>query len=82
MNSENHLEIDSQKTLIKQCHVCNHVMESQKEVEKCGKCNKPFLPLNYFQKVHAKNSEDFKELFSSAFALHQEDLIKGLYVIW
>lgn len=82
MDSGKQLELDSQKILIKQCHVCMHVMEDQKEVERCKKCKKPFLPLNYFSKVHATNSEDFKKLFSSASALHQEDLIKGLYIIW
>ena len=48
----------------------------------CGKCNKGFLPLNYFSKVHAKNSEEYKQLFARADELHPDDLVKGLYVLW
>lgn len=68
--------------VIKKCHVCGHLMESRKEIEKCDCCKKPFLPMNYFGKVHAKNSEDFKALFAKASELHEEDMIKGLTVLW
>ena len=68
--------------LIKKCHVCGHIMESSKEPEKCGKCNKSFLPSNYFSKVHAKTSKEFKSLFSQSNELHEDEIIKGLTVIW
>ena len=68
--------------IIKKCHVCGHVNESQKEMQRCGKCEKSFLPLNYFGKVHAKNSDDFSKLFCKASELHEEDLIHGLHVLW
>lgn len=68
--------------LIKKCHLCGHLNEGHKEPERCGSCNKSFLPSHYFAKVHAKNSHEFKELFSSTEELHEEDLIKGLHVLW
>ena len=68
--------------VIKKCHVCGHLMESHKEISKCDCCKKPFLPMNYFGKVHAKNSEEFQALFSKASELHEEDMIKGLTVLW
>ncbi len=70
------------KVLIKKCHVCGHVAESYMEVKKCGGCNKSFLPSNYFGKVHAKNSEEFSKLFSSSDELHEEDLVRGISVLW
>lgn len=72
----------SKLTIIKKCHVCGHINEGSREMESCGKCSKGFLPLNYFSKVHAKNSEEFKSLFASSDELHPEDLVKGLYVLW
>lgn len=75
-------QTESTAKIIKKCHMCGHLMESRKEVEKCECCNKPFLPMNYFGKVHAKNSTEFKQLFSKASEIHEEDLIKGLSVIW
>jgi RNA polymerase subunit RPABC4/transcription elongation factor Spt4 len=71
-----------QTTFIKCCHHCNTLMETHKEPERCSSCKRPFLPLNYFSKVHAKNSEEFKELFCDAADLTEKDLIKGLTVIW
>lgn len=68
--------------LIKKCHCCGHVMESKKEIERCEKCKKSFLPSQYFTKVHAKNTEEFKQLFAASEDLHEEDLIKGLHVLW
>jgi len=68
--------------LIKKCHVCGHLMESKKEIEKCECCHKPFLPMNYFATVHAKNSSEYTQLFSRASELHDEDMIRGLTVLW
>jgi hypothetical protein len=72
----------TRKQVIKKCHVCGCLNESNREVEKCSSCQKPFLPMNYFGKVHAKNSAEFKQLFANASELHEEDMIKGLTVIW
>jgi hypothetical protein len=69
-------------TLIKKCHCCGHLMESSTEPERCEKCNKAFLPSRYFSKIHAKNSEEFRQLFEESQELHEEDLIKGLHVLW
>ena len=70
------------KILIKLCHKCGDLTESYMEPENCASCNKSFLPTNYFYKVHAKNSEEFKNLFLHIDDLHEEDLIKGYNVIW
>ncbi len=72
----------SGKLIIKKCHLCGKITEETKEISKCPNCNKSFLPLNYFSKIHAKNSEDFKRLFSNCDELEEKDLIKGLYAIW
>ncbi len=81
---ENHVELKKRNTatLIKKCHRCGHLMEGPTEPEKCGQCQKSFLPSRYFEKVHAKNSEEFKQLFASSHELNEEDLIKGLHVLW
>ncbi|MDD0851520.1 hypothetical protein HBN50_00370 [Halobacteriovorax sp. GB3] len=70
------------RVLIKKCHSCGHMMESTREIEKCNCCNKSFLPSNYFSKVHAKNSEEFRNLFCHIDEMHEEDLVKGISVIW
>lgn len=70
------------KTLIKKCHVCGSISESSEEVMRCPSCKKAFLPTNYFGKVHTKNSQDYSELFIASDKLHEEDLIKGLSVLW
>jgi hypothetical protein len=57
-------------------------MESVKEIKKCEKCKKSFLPIGYFVKRQAINSHEFNALFSSGEDLHEEDLVKGIYVIW
>lgn len=70
------------KVIIKKCHLCGHIMESNKEVEKCSICQKSFLPSNYFGKIHAHDSESYKELFMMIEELHEDDLVKGINVIW
>ena len=72
----------TKKTLIKKCHVCGFIIESESEVKKCSNCNKSFLPFHYFNKVHAKNSEEFSNLFSHVDEINEEDLVKGIHVIW
>ena len=70
------------KLLIKKCHMCGQLIEASVEQEKCVCCGKSFLPLNYFEKIHDHKDLKFKDLFSETNELHEEDLIKGLYVIW
>mgnify|MGYP000362629086 CR=1 FL=1 len=72
----------SDKSIIKKCHVCGHVHDTSTEVQKCVNCKKSFLPTKYFDKVHTKNSKDYKLLFSTASDIHEDDLIKGISVIW
>jgi uncharacterized OB-fold protein len=70
------------KLLIKKCHSCGHINESSRELEACGKCNKGFLPLNYFEKVHSQGTLSYKELFSEVEEITEEDLIRGITVLW
>ena len=70
------------KVLIKKCHVCGHLNYSSIEIEKCPECNKSFLPSSYFTKIHCTSTKEFKELFASAEDISEEDLIKGIHVIW
>ena len=68
-------------TIIKKCHLCGHISQSHKEISKCTKCKKSFLPLNYFDKVHDKENQ-YDDLFAEAHQVYEEDLIKGIYVLW
>lgn len=68
--------------LIKVCHVCANIMESEKEIERCTKCRKSFLPINYSRYDLAQSTKAFQELFHSCDELHEEDLVKGIHVIW
>ena len=68
--------------IIKKCHVCGTIHESYEEIQKCNKCKKSFMPANYFGKVHAKNSQEFKNLYCNAEELYEDDLILGLNVLW
>ncbi|MBL7666259.1 MAG: hypothetical protein JNM93_14075 [Bacteriovoracaceae bacterium] len=70
------------KVIIKKCHVCGALTESENEIERCAKCNKAFLPLKYFNKIHENQNTQFKDLFSSSEDITDEDLIKGIYVLW
>lgn len=70
------------KLIMRVCHKCGHLHESHQEPEKCSKCGKAFLPLNYFDKVHSAKPEKFQALFAESDDLNDEDLIKGLYVLW
>jgi len=72
----------NEKTIIKKCHMCGHIHESQQEVQKCAKCKKSFLPVNYFSKVHTKTQKEFEKLFAHGHEIHEEDIIKGLTVLW
>ncbi|PIP95429.1 MAG: hypothetical protein COW00_13070 [Bdellovibrio sp. CG12_big_fil_rev_8_21_14_0_65_39_13] len=69
-------------SLIKKCHSCGNLNETQTEPMKCQKCSQSYLPLQYFSKVHSKNNTEFEKLFAAVEEIHEEDLIKGLYVLW
>lgn len=70
-----------EKVIVRRCHMCGQLTESHKEQSKCCGCGKAFLPLNYFQKVHDQNN-NFDELFASSNELTEEDLVKGIFVLW
>ncbi len=72
---------ESKKLLIKQCHCCGHVQENTYELDRCSSCQKSYLPLKYFEKIHDIHN-NFTELFSKADELDENDLIKGLLVLW
>ena len=67
--------------MMRVCHRCLKLNESEKELERCQHCNKSFLPLQYFEKIHAQH-EDWSSHFSSSEDLDEKDLIKGLFVLW
>ena len=70
------------RIIIKKCHVCGHFNESFEEPKRCKCCKKAFLPANYFAKVHATSSKDYEKLFMASEDMHDDDLIKGLSVLW
>ena len=70
------------KVIIKKCHLCGQIIESDREISKCPNCSKSFLPVNYFGKIHVKNTNDFKNLFLSSDELSEDELIKGITVLW
>ena len=69
------------KMLIRQCHKCDQLVEAPKEQENCLCCGKSFLPLNYFEKIH-DHSGNFAELYADSTEIDEEDLVKGIFVIW
>jgi Zn finger protein HypA/HybF involved in hydrogenase expression len=70
------------KKLVKCCHMCTQVFESPQELERCPKCNKSFLPLNYFDKIHSNPDIKITELYAGSHELNDEDLIIGIHVLW
>jgi rRNA maturation endonuclease Nob1 len=76
-------KVKERKTLVRKCHICGQVTQASNEQEKCLSCGKAFLPLNYFKKIHDHCDEkEYKELFLHCDELEEDDLIKGIYVIW
>ena len=57
------------KLIIKKCHVCGHVSEARQEIRECLDCKKTFFPL-------------LDGLFSNSQDIHEDDLIKGIMVLW
>jgi hypothetical protein len=70
------------KLIMRKCHVCSHINESAAELEKCTSCAKSFMPLNYFDKIHNHDEGRFEELFAHGHEITDEDIIKGLFVLW
>tara|TARA_R110002072_G_scaffold534_6_gene3886 strand:- start:66007 stop:66255 length:249 start_codon:yes stop_codon:yes gene_type:complete len=70
------------KLIIKKCHCCGHLNETFKEIKRCTGCKKSFLPANYFGKVHAQNDADYENLYANSEELREEDLVKGINVLW
>lgn len=71
-----------EKMLMRVCHCCLKLNESPKEIERCLHCNKSFLPLRYFEKIHASENVSWAHHFSPSSELEDEDLIRGLFVLW
>ncbi len=70
------------KSLMRLCHCCHKVSESSVELERCAHCGKSFLPLRYFEKIHKSKNQKWGSHFSPSEELEEEDLIKGLFVLW
>ncbi len=79
---ETRKSLKQEKLIMRACQCCGHCNESSQEPQRCGGCGKNFLPLNYFHKIHANKTEAFKNMFENGEDLAEEDLIKGLYVLW
>ena len=73
---------DHRKLLVRMCHKCGHANESYKELERCQKCSKAFLPLMYATSGDAKTTKEYKNLFQESAEVDPEDVIKGLAVVW
>ncbi|HXH74837.1 MAG TPA: hypothetical protein VNJ08_07720 [Bacteriovoracaceae bacterium] len=80
MNALN--KISKEKLLIRACHACLKLNESVQELERCSHCNKSFLPLRYFEKIHNDKDLKWQKHFSTTEDIEEEDLIKGLFVLW
>ena len=76
------MDSKSSQVLIKKCHLCGHLNEGKEEMTQCTHCKKSFLPLNYFGKIHDGSGESLQELFCRCEELSEEDIIRGLYVLW
>lgn len=81
MNKEIKLSKKPQ-TLIRVCHMCLKINESTAEIEKCVHCQKSFLPLRYFEKIHSHAKQEWSSHFSSIEDIDDKDLIQGLFVMW
>jgi hypothetical protein len=75
-------KINDDKLLMRVCHRCLKINESTQELERCTHCNKAFLPLRYFEKVHEDKDQKWEKYFSTTEHIEEEDLIKGLFVLW
>jgi hypothetical protein len=76
------LKKSKEKILIRTCHACLKLNESTKELERCAHCNKAFLPIRYFDKIHHAEESKWENYFYPTDLIEEEDLIKGLFVLW
>jgi hypothetical protein len=73
----------SKKLLFKVCHRCLRAHATEIEPERCPYCLKAFLPHGYFQHIHQqKKSARYQLFFQDTDDLDEEDLVKGLNVLW
>ena len=70
------------KVLIKKCHVCGQLIESYYEISRCPNCKKSFLPSNYLEKKESISIKSYNLYFSNTDELCEDDLIKGIHVLW
>lgn len=69
------------KTMLRCCHQCGYINEAEQEMEECQKCEAPFLPLLYMEKIHSPRKEE-TPLYAQSNDIKEKDLIKGLCVLW
>ncbi len=79
---ENIQKPTKEKLIIRACHTCLKINESYQEIQRCLHCNKSFLPLRYFEKIHQNKGQSYTSHFASSDQIEDEDLIKGLFVLW
>ncbi len=72
----------SDSVIIRKCHICGDVKEASKELERCFRCQKSFLPSHYFSRIHEVSIREYSALFAHVDEIYEEDLVKGLNVIW
>ena len=74
------------QSVLRLCHVCNHVSEAEKEVLRCGKCGKAFLPLSSLEKIMLAASQSGSQ--ASNGPANEDSLernfmvIQGLMALW
>lgn len=82
MESNVFKKVRSGKSIIRQCHVCGHVNETEYEVKRCYSCRKSFLPSSYQHNGIKLDQKSYDDLYEHCDEIHEEDLIKGIHVIW
>ncbi len=69
--------------LLRLCHKCMHISEGEKEVLKCERCEKAFLPLTPFSEILKRAGKTKMDIGLSA----QSEIpflipLQGLVVFW
>ncbi|MBF0366421.1 MAG: hypothetical protein HQK50_12690 [Oligoflexia bacterium] len=76
-------EQKTKRQLIQKCHLCGAIIETYVELSECPTCKKHFFPLNYWDKATCVSTKEmYMKLFSTSDELSEEDLIKGIHVLW
>lgn len=69
--------------LLRLCHKCLHISEGEKEVLKCDRCEKAFLPLTSFSEILRRAGKTKKDIGLSPDAeLPLLVPLQGLVVFW